>query len=202
MTFSGLQGYHGAAQHIHDFAQRRAKIDVAIKQVTDTVNMLEAEGLECEIVGGAGTGTYYFEAASNVYNEMQCGSYIFMDVDYQRILDVEGNFISEFENSLFVFTSVMSHTKSDIAICDAGLKALSVDSGLPKIYGRDNLEYIKCSDEHGVITDPDGVLQLNDKLKLIPGHCDPTCNLFDWYVGIRNGRVESLWPVTARGMCL
>ena len=202
LIFSGLQGYHGAAQHIHDFAQRRAKIDVAIKQVTDTVNMLEAEGLECEIVGGAGTGTYYFEAASNVYNEMQCGSYIFMDVDYQRILDEEGNFISEFENSLFVFTSVMSHTKSDIAICDAGLKALSVDSGLPKIYGRDNLEYIKCSDEHGVITDPDGVLQLNDKLKLIPGHCDPTCNLFDWYVGIRNGRVESLWPVTARGMCL
>ena len=164
--------------------------------------MLKAEGLECEIVGGAGTGTYYFEAASNVYNEMQCGSYIFMDVDYQRILDEEGNFISEFENSLFVYTSVMSHTKSAIAICDAGLKALSVDSGLPKIYGRDNLEYIKCSDEHGVITDPDGVLQLNDKLKLIPGHCDPTCNLFDWYVGIRNGRVESLWPVTARGMCL
>ena len=202
LTFSGLQGYHGAAQHIHDFDQRRAKIDVAIKQVTDTVNMLEAEGLECEIVGGAGTGTYYFEATSNVYNEIQCGSYIFMDVDYQRILDEEGNFISEFENSLFVFTSVMSHTKSDIAICDAGLKALSVDSGLPKIYGRDNLEYIKCSDEHGVITDPDGVLQLNDKLKLIPGHCDPTCNLFDWYVGIRNGRVESLWPVTARGMCL
>lgn len=202
LTFSGLQGYQGAAQHIHDFAQRRAKIDVAIKQVADTVNMLEAEGLECVIVGGGGTGTYYFEGASDVYNEIQCGSYIFMDVDYQRILNEEGNFISEFENSLFVFTSVMSHTKSDIAICDAGLKALSVDSGLPKIYGRDDLEYIKCSDEHGVITDPDGVLQLNDKLKLIPGHCDPTCNLFDWYVGVRNGTVDCLWPVTARGMCL
>ena len=202
LIFSGLQAYHGAEKHVHDFAQRLAKIDVAIKLVTDTVNMLEAEGLECEIVGGAGTGTYYFEGASNVYNEMQCGSYIFMDVDYQRILDEEGNCISEFENSLFVYTSVMSHTKSDIAICDAGLKALSVDSGLPKIYGRDDLEYIKCSDEHGVITDPDGVLQLNDKLKLIPGHCDPTCNLFDWYVGLRNGRVESLWPVTARGLCL
>ncbi|MBT8355640.1 MAG: hypothetical protein KJO60_14020 [Desulfofustis sp.] len=82
------------------------------------------------------------------------------------------------------------------------MKALSVDSGLPKVFGRDDLKYINCSDEHGVITDPDGALRLNDKLKLIPGHCDPTCNLFDWYVGVRNGRVESLWPVTARGMCL
>lgn len=125
-----------------------------------------------------------------------------MDVDYQKILDAEGNGISEFGNSLFVYTSVMSHTKRDIAICDAGLKALSVDSGLPKVYGREDLEYIQCSDEHGVITDPHGALRLNDKLRLIPGHCDPTCNLFDWYVGVRNGKVESLWPVTARGMCL
>lgn len=202
LSFSGVQAYQGAAQHIHDFALRKDKINVAIKQVAETVKMLKAEGLECGIVGGAGTGTYYFEGTSNVYNEIQCGSYIFMDADYQRVLDAEGNFISEFENSLFVYTSVMSHTKSDRAICDAGLKALSVDSGLPKIYGRDDMEYISCSDEHGVITDPDGVLKLNDMLKLIPGHCDPTCNLYDWYVGVRNGRVECLWPVTARGMSL
>lgn len=202
LSFSGLQAYQGAAQHIHDYATRQDKINVAIEQVAETVTMLKAEGLECEIVGGAGTGTYYFEGTSNVYNEVQCGSYVFMDADYQRVLDAEGNFISEFENSLFVYTSVMSHTKSDIAICDAGLKVLSVDSGLPKIYGRDDVAYISCSDEHGVITDPLGVLQLNDMLKLIPGHCDPTCNLFDWYVGVRNGRVECLWPVTARGMSL
>ncbi len=202
LSFAGLQAYQGAAQHIHDFTLRQNAIDAAIKQVADSVKMLEAVGLECSIIGGAGTGTYYFEGSSNVYNEIQCGSYIFMDADYQRVLDAEGNGISEFKNSLFIYTSVMSHTKSDIAVCDAGLKTLSVDSGLPKIYGRDDLEYINCSDEHGVITDPKGVLKLNDKLKLIPGHCDPTCNLFDWYVGIRNGKVECLWPVTARGKCL
>lgn len=202
LAFSGLQAYQGAAQHLHDFARRQAKIEVAIKQVADTMQMLKAEGLECQIVGGGGTGTYYFEGASNVYNEIQCGSYIFMDVDYQRIRDAAGNFVSDFENSLFVYTSVMSHTKTDKAVCDAGLKALSVDSGLPRIFGRNDLEYVSCSDEHGVITDPDNVLHLNDKLRLIPGHCDPTCNLFDWFVGVRKGRVECLWPVTARGMCL
>jgi 3-hydroxy-D-aspartate aldolase len=202
LTFSGLQAYQGSAQHIRDYNERKTKIETAIKLVVDTVEMLDAEGLQCNIIGGAGTGTYYFEGASGVYNELQCGSYIFMDADYQRVRDEDGGFISEFENSLFIYTSVMSHPKGDKAICDAGLKAQSVDSGLPVVFGRDDLEYIKCSDEHGVINDPNGTLSLNDKLKLVPGHCDPTCNLYDWYVGIRDGMVECVWPVTARGMVL
>ena len=125
-----------------------------------------------------------------------------MDADYGRILDKGGNRIDdgEWENSLFILTSVMSHAKTDKAICDAGLKAQSVDSGLPVIFGRSDVEYIKCSDEHGVISDPKGKLKVNDKLKLVPGHCDPTCNVHDWYVGVRGGKVECLWPVTARGM--
>jgi 3-hydroxy-D-aspartate aldolase len=202
LKFSGLQAYHGAAQHVRVFDERKAKIEAAIRQVSDTVAMLEAAGLACDIVGGAGTGTYYFEGASRVYNELQCGSYIFMDADYRRVKDETGKAISEFENSLFIWTSIMSHAKADIAICDAGLKSQSVDSGLPVIHGRDDLEYIKCSDEHGVISDPSGALKLNDKLNLIPGHCDPTCNLHDWYVGLRNEEVECLWPVTARGRSL
>ncbi len=200
LKFSGLQAYQGAAQHVHEFEERKGKIDTAIKQVADTVEMLKAEGLECDIIGGAGTGSYYFEGTSGVYNEMQCGSYIFMDADYQRVKDEQGGNISEFENSLFIWTSIMSKAKADKAICDAGLKAQSVDSGLPVIFGRSDIEYIKCADEHGVISDPDGSLKLNDKLKLVPGHCDPTCNVYDWYVGVRNGKVECLWPVSARGM--
>lgn len=202
LKFSGIQAYQGAAQHVHDFEERKGKIDAAIKQVADTVDMLKAEDLECDIVGGAGTGSYHFEGNSGVYNEMQCGSYIFMDADYQRVKDDKGDFIHEFENSLFIWTSIMSKTKKEKAICDAGLKAQSVDSGLPVIFGREDIEYIKCSDEHGVISDPNNVLRLNDKLRLVPGHCDPTCNVYDWYVGIRNGKVECLWPVTARGLAL
>jgi len=94
----------------------------------------------------------------------------------------------------------MSTAKAKQAVCDAGLKAQSVDSGLPVVFGRTDIEYIQCSDEHGVIADPDNTLKLNDKLMLVPGHCDPTCNVHDWYVGIRDGKVECLWPVTARGM--
>ena len=199
LTFSGIQAYQGAMQHMESYTARKEKIDIAVGMVARTVEMLKAEGLECDIVGGGGTGSYYFEGNSGVFNELQCGSYAFMDADYQRIHDEKGERISEFENSLFILTSVMSHTKADKAICDAGLKAQSVDSGLPYIFGRDDVEYIKCSDEHGVISDPAGVLKVNEKLKLVPGHCDPTCNVHDYYVGVRNGKVETLWPVSARG---
>lgn len=203
LKFAGLQAYQGAMQHMDNYEDRKGKTDIAIAMVADAIEALKKEGLECDIVGGGGTGSYYFEGASGVYNELQCGSYAFMDADYGRILDKQGKRIDEGEwkNALFILTSVMSHAKVDKAICDAGLKAQSVDSGLPFIYGRDDVEYIKCSDEHGVISDPDGVLKVNDKLKLVPGHCDPTCNVHDFYVGVRDGKVETVWPVSARGFC-
>ncbi|WP_299982126.1 3-hydroxy-D-aspartate aldolase BhcC [uncultured Ruegeria sp.] len=201
LKFTGIQAYQGAMQHLDTYEARKEKLDVAIAMVEDAYDGLKTAGIGCALVSGGGTGSYYFEAKSGVYNELQCGSYAFMDADYGRILDKDGNRIDqgEWENALFILTSVMSHAKADKAICDAGLKAQSVDSGLPFIYGRDDVEYLKCSDEHGVIGDPEGALKVNDKLRLVPGHCDPTCNVHDWYVGVRNGKVEALWPVSARG---
>ncbi|MEM7523868.1 MAG: 3-hydroxy-D-aspartate aldolase BhcC [Pseudomonadota bacterium] len=201
LKFAGIQAYQGAMQHMDLYEDRKAKIAIAVAMVEDAVAGLKAEGLSCDIVGGGGTGSYYFEGGSGVYNELQCGSYAFMDADYGRILDKDGKRIDqgEWENALFILTSVMSHAKADKAIVDAGLKAQSVDSGLPVIFGRDDVEYVKCSDEHGVVADPDAALKVNDKLRLVPGHCDPTCNIHDWYVGVRRGKVETLWPVSARG---
>ena len=201
LTFKGIQAYQGAMQHLDNYDDRKAKLDAAIAQVKEAVSALEAEGLEPEFVSGGGTGSYYFESGSGVFNELQCGSYAFMDADYGRIHDKDGKRIDqgEWENSLFILTSVMSHAKPGLAVVDAGLKAQSVDSGLPFVYGRNDVKYIKCSDEHGVVEDPDGALKVNDKLRLVPGHCDPTCNVHDWYVGVRGGKVETLWPVSARG---
>jgi 3-hydroxy-D-aspartate aldolase len=201
LKFSGIQAYQGAMQHMDKYDDRKAKLDIAIDMVRDAVQGLKAQGLECDIVGGGGTGSYNFEGISGVYNELQCGSYAFMDADYGRILDKDGKRIDqgEWENALFILTSVMSHAKEDKAIVDAGLKAQSVDSGLPVVFGRTDVKYLKCSDEHGVVEDKGGVLKVNDKLRLVPGHCDPTCNVHDWYVGVRNGKVEVVWPVSARG---
>ena len=201
LKFSGIQAYQGAMQHMDKYEDRKAKLDIAIDMVKDAVQGLKSVGLEPELVSGGGTGSYYFESNSGVYNELQCGSYAFMDADYGRILDQSGKRIDqgEWENAMFILTQVMSHTKADKAICDAGLKAQSIDSGLPVVYGRTDVKYIKCSDEHGVIEDPNGALKIGEKLKLVPGHCDPTANVHDWYVGVRGGKVESVWPVSARG---
>ena len=203
LKFGGVQAYQGAMQHLESYGERKAKLDDAIVRVKAVVAALKAVGLEPQLVSGGGTGSYCFESNSGVYNELQCGSYAFMDADYGRIRNEGGERIDqgEWENALFILTSVMSHAKADQAVCDAGLKALSLESGLPVIHGRNDVRYLNASDEHGVIEDKRGVLRINEKLRLVPGHCDPTCNLHDWYVGVRNGKVEVVWPVSARGKC-
>jgi 3-hydroxy-D-aspartate aldolase len=201
LRFAGLQAYHGAAQHIRAYDKRKEAINKAIEKVETTVKLLKRHGLTCELVSGAGTGTYSFEADSGLYNELQAGSYIFMDADYGRNLNSAGTHGGEFEHSLFVLATVMSHPVKERAVLDAGLKALSVDSGMPLVVGKPNVEYIGASDEHGKLAlhDPQRTLEIGEKVRLVPGHCDPTVNLHDWFVGYRQNRVEAIWPITARG---
>ncbi len=201
LRFAGLQAYHGAAQHLRTPVERDAAIRSAIGRVLETKSVLEADGIACETVTGAGTGTYLLEAASKVYDEVQPGSYIFMDVDYTKNLDADGEPVKSFQQSLFVYSTVISRPTRDRAVLDAGHKAVPIDSGMPQVFGMPEVEYTRPSDEHGklLIHRPDCTLKVGDKVMLIPAHCDPTVNLFDWYVGIRKNRVEVLWPITARG---
>ncbi len=201
LTFAGLQAYQGRAQHIRGHGERRQAILNAAELVRETVVALEEAGLSCRLITGAGTGTYPFEAEAGVWNEIQAGSYCFMDADYRLNLDADGEQEATFGQSLFVLATVMSRPTRDRAVIDAGLKAFSVDSGLPRPAGLEDVTYVGASDEHGTLTlGPQAPgLALGQKLRLVPGHCDPTVNLHDWYVGIRNGTVESIWPVGARG---
>jgi len=201
LHFGGLQAYHGAAQHLRDVPARRAAIESAVGHVRHTLAALHGAGLDCPRVTGAGTGTYLFEAASNVYTEIQPGSYVFMDADYARNQWTESG-TPRFEHSLFVWTTVMSRPAPERAVVDAGLKASSIDSGLPRVADLPQVEYVKAMDEHGMLQVNGAALAVGDKLRLIPGHCDPTVNLYDEYVCVRNGRVELLWPISARGALL
>ena len=201
LRFAGLQAYQGSAQHIRDFAERKMAINAAQVLTKQTVEKLTEAGLECETVGGAGTGTYEFHTKSKVWNELQCGSYVFMDADYGQNRMADGQLFHEFENALFVLATVMSKTGDDFCVVDAGHKALGNDQGFPTVHELEEVTYSKPSDEHGRLdlSDARQALKLGDKVRLVPGHCDPTVNLYDWYVGVRNGRVEALWQVTARG---
>ena len=199
LHFRGLHAYHGAAQHLRSPALRRAAIEAASALAAETRALIEAAGVPCPVVTGAGTGTWQLERDSQVYTELQPGSYIFMDADYGRNALARDE--HAFEHSLYVLATVMSTPAPERAIIDAGLKSLAFDSGPPLVHVARGLEYAGASDEHGVLAvDPAlATPALGDRVWLIPGHCDPTVNLYDWIVAMRGERVECVWPVAARG---
>ena len=201
LRFGGLQAYNGSAQHLRRPEERAAAIAAASEGCRRTVEQLRQVGLDCPIVGGAGTGTFPYEAASGVYTELQAGSYCFMDADYALNLDEAGRRVSTFRHALFVLSTVMSAARPGVAVLDAGHKAVAVDCGLPEVWQRPDVRYTGASDEHGTLNfGPETTApKLGEKLRLVPGHCDPTVDRHDWYVGVRKGRVECLWPVAARG---
>jgi 3-hydroxy-D-aspartate aldolase len=198
LRFAGLQAYHGRAQHVRTIGERRALIERAAEHVRSTRRLLEGAGIACPTVTGAGSGTFMLEVESGAWDEIQPGSYAFMDADYAR--NEQAAPLPRFAHALFVLATVMSRGAGR-AIVDAGLKASSVDSGMPVVWQRPGLAYRQASDEHGFIEVAPGAAApaLGEKLLLVPGHCDPTINLHDWYVCVRGGVVEALWPITARG---
>jgi D-serine deaminase-like pyridoxal phosphate-dependent protein len=196
-TFMGLHAYAGSAQHRRGVPERRAAIEAAARKANEARAALRAADLPCEIITGGGTGTFIYEAASQVYSEVQPGSYILMDTDYAR--NEQDATAPKFDHSLFVLASVMS-MRGDRATLDAGLKAFSTDSGLPAPTFA-GWQVWNVSDEHTVLHRiGDGpAIKLGDKALLIPSHCDPTVNLHDWIIAVRAGKVEALWPIEARG---
>lgn len=201
LRFAGLQCYHGPAQHLRAPQDRAAAIGSAAQAARMTRQAIEACGVAVERVTGGGTGSFVHERDSGVFNEIQAGSYIFMDRDYGDNQHGEGDV--GFEHALFVRTTVMSRASATHAVVDAGLKASSVDSGMPTVWQRGDLRYTKIADEHGVLVTADAAaLSLGEQLMLVPGHCDPTVNLYDELVCVRGGRVEALWPIAARGALL
>lgn len=201
LRFAGLQCYHGPAQHLRTPAERAAAIAATVEAARATKRAIEADGLAVERVTGAGTGSFLLERDSGVFNEIQAGSYIFMDRDYGD--NQRGPQDIAFEHALFVRTAVLSRTQPTRAVVDAGLKASSVDSGMPTVWQRPELRYTKAADDHGVIATPEGAaIELGEVLMLVPGHCDPTVNLYDELVCIRGDRVEAIWAIAARGALL
>lgn len=216
LHFAGIQCYQGWNQHIRSFGDRKQAVEKVNNMASDAKNALQESGLVSSdfIVTGGGTGSYLFEAGSNVFTEVQPGSYVFMDADYNKNLmesdrTVEDEPDSTFRQSLFVLTTVMSKAASnERAVVDAGMKAVSLDSGVPLLNDREQrklAEYRPGGDEHGIIvptneTDKSAIatLSVGDKLRLIPGHCDPTVNMHDWFICVRGDRVVDVWPIEGR----
>lgn len=199
LHFGGIQAYHGGAQHIASWSERKAAAQRASDATAAYVRHLDTRGIRCPIITGSGTGCAEFDAESGVYTELQPGSYAFMDKHYGSL---EWKGALQLQNSLFIASTIMSTARHGRAVCDVGLKGLAVDSGMPVVHAPHSLRYIAANDEHGIleILNEDRLDRIGMKIMLIPGHCDPTVNLYDHFVCFRNGKVERLWPVDARGL--
>lgn len=202
LHFGGLQAYHGGAQHIGQWDQRMLAARQSAEATVGYVKHLSARGIQCDVVTGGGTGTAEFDATSGIYTEIQPGSYVFMDRSYGSN---EWRGALQFKHSLFIVSTIMSTAKIGKIVCDVGLKSVAVDSGMPFVTsqgGSSSLNYIAANDEHGIIEvlGDDVRDRMGERLLLVPGHCDPTANLYSQYVGFRKNKVECIWDIEARGL--
>lgn len=202
LSFGGIHAFRGSAQHMRQPEDRQTAVQAAVLKIEAVVALLKANGFACDSITGGGTGTYQLEADSQVYTEVQPGSYVLMDGDYGANHPAAGE--HPLGHALTCLCSVIS-VQATHAVLDGGLKTFAVDQGLPRLL-LPGWRVKSLSDEHTIIVPEEGgdaasatPVRIGQKLQLIPGHCDPTVNLHDWLVGHRGGRVETLWPVSARG---
>jgi D-serine deaminase-like pyridoxal phosphate-dependent protein len=199
LEFSGIQGFAGHAQHIIDPAERKVVGAQAAATLRSFAKALGDAGLLPGLITGSGTGTYSLDA-DGPYNELQVGSYVFMDADYARIKDDKGQALS-FSPSLFVFATVVSVNRPGQVTVDAGTKALATNGPPPcdLIGAPRGATYKFAGDEHGIITIPAGARPsaLGARVLIGATHCDPTVNLHASFHVLKNGAVRK-WPIRGR----
>jgi D-serine deaminase-like pyridoxal phosphate-dependent protein len=193
----GLQGYEGNLQHVRDPRERQLLCDRAMERLASAAQDLGAGGHAVDVVSTGGTGTAEFCAVHDVVTEVQPGSFMFMDVDYEQTGGVP------YEPALTALATVVSRPRSDRVVVDAGLKTLSNDSGPARPADPPGWTYHHAGDEHGILTSdrPDGAgeLRVGDRVALVPSHIDTTVNLHDVMYAHRNGKLATTWAIAARG---
>jgi D-serine deaminase-like pyridoxal phosphate-dependent protein len=202
LSFGGVQAYAGHLQHTAEFAERARQDELEYRSVDETIERLRADGLVPRIVTGAGTGSHAIDAGGGLFTELQCGSYVFMDVWYQQVTLRPDN-AQPFEPALFVRTAVISANAAGHVTTDAGLKHFATDGPRPVIArgAPDGAAYHFFGDEHGRIELQDAArhLPVGTALECITPHCDPTVNLYDVYHVVHGDTLVDIWPIDARG---
>ena len=201
LELRGLQAYAGHLMHIHDFAERREKSLAGMSMLGEMRDALKQKGLPCDILSGGGTGTYNIDPEASVLTELQGGSYIFMDKQYNDVAQGNGATFP-FETALSVQMSVVSANTKNLATTDAGFKSFATDADPPLLLSGapEGAGYFFFGDEQGGILLPDGArLEIGSVLTAMTPHCDPTVNLYDAYHVVRGDTLVDIWPIEARG---
>ena len=202
LKLRGMLSYDGGAQHVNTFTARKERALKNIEENARTYEKMKASGLNSEIFSGGGTGTYNIYHLVPGFTDVQAGSYIFMDMQYVAIGNVDGQPVyDDFEPSLTVLATIVNNRFPGRLTTDAGAKALTLNVPRAGVIGEPGMDYNAGSDEFGSITFKEARKEwkMGDRMELIVPHCDPVVNLYDYIYGIRNDRVESVLSVTARG---
>jgi len=202
LRFAGLQCYAGQVQHMESPNERRDASLSALKELAGLRDLLKAKGQDVPMLSGGGTGTFDIDPDAAVLSELQVGSYVFMDRQYNDVWTKPGS-RPPFETALFVQTTVISANRSGLVTTDAGLKAFATDDGVPVIaHGAPaGASYFFFGDEQGgvIYSEEHGKLKRGDAIACVVPHCDPTVNLYDIYHVVRGDTLEAIWPVDGRG---
>jgi D-serine deaminase-like pyridoxal phosphate-dependent protein len=202
LQYRGVQFYCGSQQHIESYAERRAAIVERTAYLQEVIAALTEAGFTPAIVTGSGTGTHRIDLELGVFNELQAGSYVFMDKQYLDC-DIADGAEPPFEVSLAVDARVVCANHSGLVTIDAGYKSLSTDGGVAVVQrgGPETAFFAFMGDEHAALIAPEigTQLQAGDPVSLTVPHCDPTVNLYDFYHVVAGDTLVDIWPVSARG---
>ena len=206
LRFAGLLGYEGSMPY-PDFEERTIRTRERIQRLLDTRETVELMGLECGIVGGGGTTTWNITGTFSGVTEVQPGRYVTSDLLYERLGD--------FDVSVKILATVISRPRKGLAIIDCGHKASHINfsshatrekypllppeyDGFPQVESPQGARVVSLDAEHGKLQlEGDGEqLRRGDKVVLQVAYHGAAMNQHSCYLGIRDGKVETVWQTT------
>ena len=204
LEFRGLHYYDGQFGAVAE-PERTKAAHAGYDQLLGLVRDLEAAGIHVPEVVTAGTPTLPCSIAypgfdnANFLHRVSAGTVVYHDATSLTQFPTEYGYAP----AALVIARVISHPQPNIITCDAGHKAVSADAGVPTsvVVGHPELTPLSPSEEHlpFAVSEGPNSPQVGDILYLIPRHVCPTVNNFDAALILRNGQVESVEEVSARG---
>jgi D-serine deaminase-like pyridoxal phosphate-dependent protein len=161
---------------------------------------LRAAGVPIGAVSVGSTPTSQSAARIPGVTEVRPGTYVFGDYT-----TAEGGSTAYDEIALSILCTVVSRPAADKATVDGGSKTFSGDVAPGKLKGYARAvgmeAYVeRMNEEHGVVQlGPGADPRVGDRIAFYPIHVCTTVNLADELIGVRDGRVETVWPILARG---
>jgi D-serine deaminase-like pyridoxal phosphate-dependent protein len=199
LRFQGLMAYAGHIAGETDPERIRRIVQDEDTLLGEQVAQLRRAGLEVTTVSVGGTVLSQHLDLLHHATEVRPGMYVFNDMGI-----VERGAATVADCALRVVTTVVSRPAPGRAVLDAGSKTLSTDGPVRGSYGyvveHPAWRVARLSEEHAVVeTGPDDAAAIGELVHVIPNHVCTVVNLHDRLVAVRQGRVEALWPVVARG---